>query len=335
LRSLVVQTAFLGDVVLTTPLLRALARRGPVDVVTTSAGAALLRGHPAVTSIIPFDKRGADRGVSGLLRIARQAKSHDADDVAYLAQSSLRSATLAGLSRYRTRVGFRSSAGRLFCTELIDPPKTAHHAERLLALAGETRTSEPLRPSLHPASEDEDAVDSLLQSAGHEGGPLLAVAPGSVWGTKRWPHFGALLRVCADLGRPVIVGGADDRAIAAELVAATGGRAIDATGALGLLASAALIGRARVLVTNDSAPLHFASAMNTPTVAVFGPTVPAMGFGPLAVRAEIGEVEGLDCRPCHSHGPTRCPRGHWRCMRDLTASHVAELARRVATMPVA
>jgi heptosyltransferase II len=79
-------------------------------------------------------------------------------------------------------------------------------------------------------------------------------------------------------------------------------------------------------VTNDSSPLHLASAMNTPTLAVFGPTVPAFGFGPLADRSTVAQVEGLDCRPCDRHGPRRCPLGHWRCMREITAGDAAGLA---------
>jgi heptosyltransferase-2 len=104
----------------------------------------------------------------------------------------------------------------------------------------------------------------------------------------------------------------------------------DATGRLSLLGSAELIGRAAALVTNDSAPLHLASAMNTPTVALFGPTVPAFGFGPLASRNAVGGIDSLACRPCHRHGPRRCPLGHWRCMRDLSPEHVAALVESVA-----
>src|SRR5688572_33117614 len=98
---------------------------------------------------------------------------------------------------------------------------------------------------------------------------------------------------------------------------------IDATGQLSLLGSAELIRRCAVLVTNDSAPQHLASAVGTPTVTVFGPTVPEFGFGPLAPASTTVGVSGLACRPCDRHGPKQCPLGHWRCMRDLTAAAVA------------
>ena len=106
-----------------------------------------------------------------------------------------------------------------------------------------------------------------------------------------------------------------------QLVGAEG--AVDATGRLTLLASAEAIGRARVIVSNDSAPLHLASAMGTPTVAVFGPTVPAFGFGPLAERSAIVEDDMLACRPCDRHGPQRCPLGHWKCMLHQSPARVA------------
>ncbi|MBA3405540.1 MAG: glycosyltransferase family 9 protein, partial [Gemmatimonadaceae bacterium] len=100
---------------------------------------------------------------------------------------------------------------------------------------------------------------------------------------------------------------------------------INGAGALGILASAELLRRAAALVTNDSAPQHLASAMATPTIAVFGPTVPEFGFGPLAPRSTTAGHPSLACRPCDKHGPERCPLGHWRCMRDLSAGTVFDL----------
>ena len=88
------------------------------------------------------------------------------------------------------------------------------------------------------------------------------------------------------------------------------------------ITKAELIRRAALLVTNDSSPQHLASAMGTPTITLFGPTVPAFGFGPLAPRSIALGTAGLDCRPCHHHGPQVCPLQHWRCMRELTAGDV-------------
>jgi heptosyltransferase II len=322
--SLVVQTSFLGDTVLTTPLLVQLARRGPVDVVTTPAAAALLANHPAVRQIIVYDKRGADRGLFGFLTLAQRLR--DARyDVAFLAQGSWRSAALALFARVPSRVGFSTSDGRWLYTKRAAYRDDLHHAARLLMLSrpnGREPSTDELRPSLYPGPPERAAVDALLGAHSIATGErLFAVAPGSVWGTKRWPYYPELAAALNGKGRVVIVGGPNDSGLAAEIVAAAPG-AIDATGRLSLLASAELIGRASVLVTNDSAPLHLASAMATPTVAIFGPTVPDFGFGPLSpVSVVVGE-DTLPCRPCDRHGPQRCPLGHHRCMRDIGVEDV-------------
>jgi len=341
--SAVLQTSFLGDMVLTTPLLERLAASGPVHVVATPASAPLLAHHPAVRSVLVFDKRGADRGLGGLRRVAARLRALGAAR-AYLAQGSARTAALAWMAGIPERVGFETSGGRLFTTRRVPYARDQHHAVRLWQLANApgdaALPAHPLRPSLYPGPEEHAAVDRLLEAAGvlpHT--PLIALAPGSVWATKRWPSFDALAaRLSTERGpapaRLVVLGAASDAALAraiADAVTSRGGApVIDATGRLTLLGSAALIGRSRVLVTNDSAPLHLASAMNTPTVALFGPTVPALGFGPLAEQRVVLELAGLACRPCHAHGPMTCPLGHWHCMRALDATQVAaEVQQRV------
>jgi len=344
--ALVIQTSFIGDMVLTTPLIAELARRGPVDVVATPASAPLLANNPSVRDVITYDKRGDALGMYGLYRTAQTLKQRQGDggeearaaDVAYLAQGSVRSAMLALLAGIPQRVGFSTSAGRHLYTRRVAYREDRHHAERLWRLAAEGDVAEPdaarLRPRLFPADAEIGAVDALLEEAGHAAGePLVALAPGSVWATKRWPYYADLARslVADGHARVVLVGGKPDAALAAEIAAAVApGRAIDATGRLSLLGSAELIGRAVAIVTNDSAPQHLASAMGTPTITVFGPTVPDFGFGPLAPRrATVGHA-ALACRPCDRHGPRACPLGHWRCMREIDAARVLNVVREVA-----
>ena len=329
--SLVIQTSFLGDTVLTTPLLAQLANRGPVDVVTTPASAALLAGHPAVRSVIAYDKRGADAGLVGFLRLAGRLRAARYE-TAFLAQGSLRSALLAFVARVPSRIGFATSAGSSLYTTKVPYRDDLHHAARLLQLSrpnGREPTEEETRPSLVPGDTEREAVTSLLRASDlRPGERLLALAPGSVWATKRWPYYAELARLLSADGRIVIVGGHQDAELATEILV-TVPDAIDATGALSLLASAELIGRCGVIVTNDSAPLHLASAMGTPTVAIFGPTVPDFGFGPLAPSKIVVGHESLACRPCDRHGPRRCPLTHFRCMRELTPELVAERARAI------
>ena len=333
MRSLVVQTSFLGDTVLTTPLLAHLAERGPVDVLVTPASAPLLANNPSVGEVLVYDKRGRDKGAIGFVRMAARLR-RNRYAAAYHAQGSVRSGALSLAAGIGNRVGFATSAGRRFYTRRVDYIDNEHHASRLLRLGmapGAMPSREMLRPRLYPGDAERSAVDALLREHDWKGEPFVALAPGSVWATKRWPQYAALAELID--ARVAIVGGIADVHLASEILRTVGARAMDFTGRLSLLASAELIGRASVLVTNDSSPLHLASAMGTPTVALFGPTVPEFGFGPLApVSRVIGRTE-LACRPCDRHGPRSCPLGHWRCMREITPREVADAVRELSASP--
>lgn len=321
-RSLVVQTAFLGDVVLTTPLLGVLAERhGPVDVVTTPAAAPLLETHPAVRRVIPYAKRGADRGIAGLLRLGRALRA-ERYAFAYLPHRSLRSAALAVIARIPRRIGF-ADGWRLLYTGSRRRPASGHEIDRLLALADAPPHHQTV-PTLGLTAADVAAVEAALRSGGIAG-PFAALAPGSIWGSKRWPHYGALAERIAGLADVVVVGGAEDAPLGEDITAAVGrssGRGLNLCGRLSLRESAAVIWKAGVLVTNDSAPLHFAQAVGTPTVAIFGPTLPSFGFGPRGPRDRALGVDSLACRPCSAHGPARCPLGHHLCMQSLRVEDV-------------
>jgi len=321
--ALVIQTAFLGDVVLTTPLLDALAKRhGPLDVVTTPAAAGLLATHPAVRRVLPYDKKGKDAGVAGLLRLARTLRA-EGYNTAYLPHRSLRTAVLARLAGIPRRVGFADGWPLLY-TETRPRPADGHEIDRLLALAGES--SATYAPHLFPGPADTGAADALLAGAAITGA-FVALAPGSIWGSKRWPYYAELAERLASRVALAVVGGPEDAAAGDAIVAAAtraGGRAVNGCGKLSLLGATALIGRARALVTNDSAPLHLATAAGTPIVALFGPTIPEFGFGPIGLEDTALGVAGLVCRPCSAHGPPACPLGHHRCMRELSVDRVLQ-----------
>ena len=321
-----IQTAFLGDAVLTTPLIAELAKRGPVDVVATPGAVAVLANNPAVRVLIPYDKHGADGGLGGFARLAGRLRAAKYD-AAFLAQQSVRSGALALASGVRSRSGFATASGRMFYTERVAYRNDVHHAQRLLDLAGIASVAAPA-PRLYPGIAERAAVDRLLSlNDSPSEAPMIALAPGSVWATKRWPFFADVASALGHDARIVVIGSTEDQALAKEVARAGGKPSINAAGALSLLASAELIRRCRALVTNDSSPQHLAAAMGTPTLTLFGPTVPQFGFGPLAPRSAALGHASLSCRPCDSHGPTKCPLGHWRCMLELSPAQVAQRVR--------
>ena len=338
--SLVIQTSFLGDVILTTPLIAELAQRGPVDVLVTPVGAAALENNPDIRTVIRYDKRGTYGSALSTWQTIQEIRARRPYQAAYLAQGSFRSGLLAMMTGAKDRIGFASSTGRVLYTTQLPYAPERHHAERLWSLAmsqcADPPTHDQIRPRLYPSDEDRQKVDGLLRRSGSQGDPFVALAPGSAWGTKRWPYYVELAkRLVAEDYRIALIGSKPDAAIATEIIGSLPqGSVINAVDFLPLLASAELIGRAQAIVTNDSAPQHLASAMGTPTLTIFGPTVPEFGFGPLAERNVVAGHEGLNCRPCDRHGPKRCPLGHWRCMRELTPEYISTLLMEVLNPPV-
>jgi len=344
---LVVQTAFVGDVVLVLPLLQLLHEKFPgstITAVTIPAAAGLLANHPAVGRVIVYDKRGADRGLRGIVRMASRIRAAGID-AALIPHRSVRSALLCRLAGIPVRIGFDTSAGRFLLTRSVRYIATDHEIQRNLALAGPLGVPSPglLFPRLYPSEGDRLAVDAFMrQRFGHDaavGVPrCIAVAPGSVWNTKRWPEskFLSLIRSLLDAGwHVVLVGGGADRDLCSRLAAAAHDpRLADASGRFSLLESAQLIGRCAALVSNDSAPVHLAVAMSIPVVAIFGPTLPSFGFAPPGPGDRVVETAGLWCRPCSIHGGTRCPTGTFDCMNLISTGRVRDevlaLARREA-----
>ena len=315
--TLVIQTAFLGDVVLTIPLLQALAERhGPVDVVTTPAAASLIETHPSVRRVVRWDKNGKD--APGAWSLGRQLRAEGYARV-YLPHRSVRSASIAKLTGAPERIGFADAPllSRLLYTRTHPRDRSQHESERLLGLLGADapRPGADWRMALTP--DDEARAREWMAANGIAPG-FVAMAPGSIWGTKRWPYYPELAKL---LDRPlVVIGGPEDAALGDAIMAAAP-KARSSVGQLSLRQSAALIKEAALLVTNDSAPLHLATAVGTPILAIFGPTVPAFGYGPIRPGDRVAEI-ALDCRPCSLHGPQVCPLGHHRCMRDQTPASI-------------
>ena len=161
-------------------------------------------------------------------------------------------------------------------------------------------------------------------------GPLLAVAPGARWPTKRWPveRFAAVAQDLAqERGAAVVVlGGPDESRLASALCDNLDVPVIHVAGTQPLMHSAALLSRCSLLISNDSGLMHMATALQVPVVAIFGPTVREFGFYPFQARAEVVS-EPLPCRPCSTKGSIRCPRGHHACMQDISSARVLAAAR--------
>jgi heptosyltransferase-2 len=341
-------TAFLGDAVLTLPLLQSLRAAYPEAAVhywVRKGFGALFAAHPAVTEVFEYDKRGADHGFFQAVRLGREL-ARQRHSVWICAHSSLRSALLSRWSGAKIRIGYtRPRLGAWCFTHTVSRRfHELEEIERLLRLLIPLQLPEvqPWPQLVLPRAAETAARDILAPLREQSGSaPILGLHPGSVWATKRWPaacfaEIGARA-LAAGAGLVLFAGpgeGAVSRAVLEGILATAGPAAVerllDLSGKLSLPVLAACLGRLDCYLTNDSGPMHLAWPQQTPVVALFGPTVRELGFFPRGDAASVVEID-LPCRPCGLHGPQECPRGHHDCMKKITPDLVwPQVSKRLA-----
>jgi len=328
---LVLQTSFLGDTVLTLPLITEIRRRFPVkrlSVICLPMARELLQDYSAIDEIIVDDKKGMDRGVAGLRRKASMLRAK-AFTIALCPHKSLRSALMLSLARIPRRVGFRQSRGWFLFHDRVDRDPARHDVERNLSVLEAFGVkvedcARELELPIDPGTQSE--VDGKLRALGMDDQrPIVGINAGSVWPTKRWWPKGfadliELLKARIDC-QILLFGGKEDRAVVHEVVARCDSSVVNLVGQISLRELAAAIDRCHVFVTNDSGPMHIAVARKVPTVALFCATTPELGFYPYTSNAIVLERR-LDCRPCASHGGRRCPLGTEACIREIEPESV-------------
>ena len=331
---LLVRFSSIGDILLTTPLVRALARRHPeakLVYVTKRAMAPLVADNPHLAEVVALEPDEPIRHLARRLR--RLAPTHGLDLHGSLRSRGLRLLVRCRWSGYRKR---KLARGLLIHTKLDIYPDHTPVAERYFQAARRLDT----RPDGGPpefslgAGARERAAQWLADHGVADGARLAALAPGAAHATKRWPigYWSALAELLRAEGyQPLVVGGPDDRGLAQQLVTggggganggSGGGAALSAAGECSLQETGALLARARVVVSGDTGVMHMATGVGTPVVALFGPTVGQFGFLPYRARSVV-LGRRLDCRPCSATGTAVCPLGHHRCLEDIPPAEVA------------
>ena len=319
MRVLVIRFSSLGDVVLATAAVQALGEDVPaakLDILTKPAFREVFRGLPAVSRVLDWEPR------EGLRALGRQVRAGGYDWVADL-HGSLRSHLLRLLvpgprwARVRKGVLRRRAAVLLRRPSLLDASHVVDRYIRALAPLGVS----PVRRLPRIALDEEEIAGArrALRREGWDGKMQpVALAPGARWPTKAWPAE-AWSQLLARLARdgavhPVLLGGRDERELSEGIARRAGVAVADVVGRTTARETAAVLSLCGAAVSNDSAPLHLSTAVGTPVVALFGPTVRGFGFYPLGARDRVLEEE-LRCRPCSLHGDPECPRSHHRCLR--------------------
>jgi heptosyltransferase-2 len=331
-RILIIQTAFLGDVILCTPLIRATRKLFPhsfISFLLIPETENILENNPHLNEILVYDKKGKEKGLKNFAKQVKKIGKRNFD-LAIIPHRHIRSALLAYLAGIPQRIGFDRSTGSFLFTQKVTYQDDLHEIDRNLRLLDDFGHA-PLdrTPELFPSREDFSYASRLLRNSGvEENDTIIGIAPGSVWSTKRWlPERFAKVsdRLIKETGSKVVfLGSKQDERLCSEIANLMTEKPLILAGKTSILQSAAVISRCKVILSNDSAPVHISSAMKRSVVAIFGSTVPEFGFAPYGEGNIIIEKK-MECRPCGIHGKHKCPQKHFRCMTEITTQEVFEV----------
>lgn len=327
---LIIQTAFIGDVVLATAMLEALHQKNPktaISILVRKGNEALLHGHPYIDQVLIWDKKQNKYGNwLQLLFTIRKSQFDAVINVQRYAATGLWTA----LSGATMKIGFDKNPLAFLFTNTITHEFVGnglHEIERNHALLSPLGIFLNAKPTLYPSLQDQKAVE------GYQGQPYLCMAPASVWFTKQFPmhQWIKLLNSIPFEGPIYLLGGPGDKILNDQILhAVQKPNLVNMAGRLSFLASAALQKGAVLNYVNDSAPMHFASAVNAPVAAIYCSTVLNFGYGPLSDTSFIIETkQALSCRPCGLHGKKQCPQQHFNCAETISLEQIYQPLQQV------
>ena len=337
-RILIIRTDRIGDVILSTPVIRALRRAHPqgyLGMMVRPEHRELVEGNPDLNAVILFDKEGPEKNWRGTLAFARRLKEHRFD-TAVILHSTNRVILVSWLAGIRRRIGYARRLGPLLTQKIpyIKKEGDRHELEynlQLLRLVGvEARERDLFVPTTQ--AQERKVADFLKQQRIEGTAPLVVLHPGASCSSKRWApnHFAAVgdELIGRHGARVVVVSGPGEESQGRAVISRMKSRAVAALGSLSLGETACLLKKARCLISNDSGPVHLACAVGTPVVSIFGRWGGGLSpkrWGPTGSRSASLHHD-VGCRPCLAH---RCTIGYV-CLEAVTEDEVLAAAENVA-----
>lgn len=321
---LIIQTAFIGDVILATSLIEKIHQHYPeskIDFLLRKGNEGLLLNHPILSEVIIWNKK--DSKISNLLKIISRVRSKHYDCVVNIHRFAS-SGFITALSGSPMKIGFdKNPISFLFTRKVKHEIGNLHEVQRNQKLIEELTDNKFCKPKLYPSPSDFEKVKAYQNDS------YLCIAPTSVWFTKqlsteKWIEF---LKSIKNRNEKIFLLGAPSDHLVCESIrlASANENVINLAGKLSFLESAALMKNAVMNFVNDSAPMHIASSMNAPVTAIFCSTVSSFGFGPLSDDSFVVETtEKLSCRPCGLHGFKECPQVHFRCATSISVDQLSK-----------
>lgn len=332
---LIFNPSFIGDAILTTPLIKACKDYfdNPIIHFCVRDGyEKLFIGLPFIDRVIPFDKRGKDKGLKGILTLRGYLKKA-LYDIIICPHRSIRSSLIVNFVGSKVTLGFKDSAFSFLYKKKVVRDLHVHEVYRNLQLL------KPLLSnsydniikdinSLYVAKNNKYEVNVKSFIDVIKGNYILAgIHATSNWKTKMWPsdRFAALINKLYEYKIiSVLFSSLQERNIISHIVQHIKVPFINMAGLLDLDELSSAIANLDLFITNDSGPMHIAAAHKIPVVAIFGPTIPQFGFTPFGCKYKIVEDTSLSCRPCSLHGGMTCPEKHFTCMLNISVDTVLE-----------
>jgi len=311
---LVIQTASAGDVVLASPLIECIYHFFPeakIDFLLKKGNDGLFQNHPFLNEVIVFDKNNKILNLIKLLFKIRKRKYH----VVICIQRFFSAGLLTAFSGSQKKYGFSKNPFSYFFThsfphQIENNNQLIHEIDRNLSLLNHICPEKRFLPKLYPNYNIEPKEYGLNTN-------FITISPASLWFTKQFPaaKWVELISLIPDSFQVAMLGSNSDVDLCNQIKKEfNDSKIIVLAGKLNMLESAALMKKATINFTNDSAPMHLASAVNAAVCAVFCSTVPDFGFVPLSEKSVVIQTqESLACRPCGLHGHQSCPEKHFRC----------------------
>lgn len=317
---LIIQTASIGDVILSTSLIEKLHHLFPdaaISFMLKKGNETLFKAHPHISNLIIWDK--SDRKYRKLFQIIKFFRTEKFDLIINL-QRFASSGLVTVFSGAKKTVGFNKNPFSFFFSESVkhvikDKKDSIHEKDRNLKLIEKLTDSSSFNVKLYPTKKDSAKVSQYKTKE------YICIAPASLWLTKQYP-VNKWIEFCNEIDKKIniyLLGSKNDVFLCDEISAkSSNSNFLNLAGKLSFLESAALMKDARMNFVNDSAPMHLASAVNAPTTAIFCSTVPSYGFGPLSDDSVVIETKkNMNCRPCGLHGLKKCPEKHFECAKSI------------------
>jgi len=329
---LIIQTAFIGDVVLTLPLckkIKELNKNIKLNFLTTNVSNEIPKLLKVIDNVIIYDKYIKDKGLKGLVKLIYQLK-HNNYNIIITPHRSIRSALISYFSKPKYSISFNNSSLSFLYNYTINYEFKEHEIKRNLNLLSCFEEYDNLISfvNFNDLIFTEDTINnvnniSLKFELKYQ--EYILLAPGSIWNTKKWniDYFIKLIKLLNTNNlKCVLIGGKNDKSICNYISNRV--KCVDLSGITSISESILLINNSKLLITNDSAPIHFAGLTSTNVIAIFGPTIPEFGFSPIKKDDLIIQDNNLKCRPCTIHGGNKCPINNHKCMNNIKPEYVFE-----------